>query len=77
MPRYTTADYDPAGDQTWEQWATELAEQGWRTYMGPGHWLDVNERRVWRVWLVKYPTASTGVRHPAARCSPFALPSTE
>lgn len=47
MPRYLLADWDAETVQSMEDWARELAEEGWRVWAGPGCWFDLNGRRVW------------------------------
>lgn len=63
-----------------EAWARELAAQGWRQWAGPGCWVTINGRQVWRVELrldaqpsesktvrVRPPDGDTAMTDPSAQ----------
>ena len=68
MPSWTYLchDFDPDQGQTEEEWAAELAEQGWRMWTpGPGPWVTINGRRVRRWSLrrwVRNPVSVEGMK---------------
>ena len=50
---YGLFDYDPEPGDDEEEWARELAEQGWRTWTpGPGPWITLEGRRL-RRWSLR------------------------
>jgi hypothetical protein len=51
MPIYTLADWDPTSGQSMEDWARQLRDQGWCVWAGPGTWVTIDGRRVWRISL--------------------------
>lgn len=55
--QYSLVDWDPTGDVSEENWARALAAAGWRMWIGPGPWVDVNGRRV-RRWSLRRPRRS-------------------
>ncbi|WP_270887735.1 hypothetical protein [Pedococcus sp. 5OH_020] len=51
MWQYKLFDHDPTVDPPFEQWAADLAEQGWRTWCGNGAEILEAGRPVLRVPL--------------------------
>jgi hypothetical protein len=52
MWQYGVRDFDPKGGKSAEDWAAELAAQGWRIWYPTGVWLGVNGRRMQR-WSLR------------------------
>lgn len=51
--QYRLTDFDPDGGETEEEWAAQLAAEGWRMWRpGAGPWVSINGRRV-RRWSLR------------------------
>lgn len=61
---YRLVDYDPGAGLSEQEWARQVAADGWVMWAGHGAWVEVNGRRVKR-WDLRRPLRDRQPDHEA------------